>query len=117
MSRNISSPVLKEALQRISAEQIAISPDSLTKDELSTIIHKPQPEQKPVTNTETEQIRCLKSPDSIQGAHSDMSKKSNFKSVLEKKLQFSHSLPVIEQLPMHSVHSTNIAGKFQSSTQ
>ena len=101
-------------------EQTTVSPDSLTKDEPKTVTSKPQPKPrklKPVTNTDNEQIKCLTSPDSTSIAAGNMSRVSISQNVSEKDLPVPHSPPVLEQLSMHTEHSTDIAGNFQRTTQ
>ena len=71
----------------------------------------------PITNTDSEQTKCSTSPDSISSAASNMGILSTNQNVSEKNLPETHSPPALEQLSMHSEHSTNIAGHFQHTTQ
>ena len=101
-------------------EQTNISPDFVTDDEPSAITPKPQPKPrrlKPVTDTDNEQIKCLTSPDSTGSAAGSMHRVSISQNASEKHLPVSHSPPALEQLSMHSEHSTDIAGNFQHNTQ
>ena len=121
MPRNTCSPDKNKVYPKVNlTEQANISPDSLTDDEPSAITPKPQPKPrrlKPVTVTDNEQITCLTSPDSTTSAAGNMGRVSTTQNVSEKDLPVPHSPPVLEQLSMHTEHSTDIAGNFQRTTQ
>ena len=115
-----SSDTYKVYQSRKSTEEIPYPPDILTKDESSTFPVKPKPKPrrlKPITNTDNEQTKCSTSPDSTSSAASNMSRVSTTQNVSEKDLSVPHSPPVLEQLSMHTEHSTDIAGNFQRTTQ
>ena len=123
LPRHTSSSDSNKVYQsRKSTERIPYSADILTKDESSTFPLRPKPKPrrlKPVTNTctDNEQIRCSAQSDSTSSAVGNMGRASSSQSISEKNLPVPHSPPVLEQSPMHSEHSTDIAGNFQHNTQ
>ena len=120
MPRNTtsSSNSSKVSQERNSAEHI--SPDPLTKDVPSTVIHKPKPQLgklRPVINTENEEISCSVSPEGTSSAAGNTDKVNTCRDFSEENLPISHIPPAMEQFAMHSEESTDVAGNFQSNVQ
>ena len=120
MPRNTmsSSDSSKMSPKRNSAEHI--SPDPLTKDVPSTVIHKrkPQPGKlRPATTTENEEINCSVSPESTNSAAGNTDKVNTCQNISEENLPIPHIPPLMEQFAMHIEESTDVAGNFQSNTQ
>ena len=102
--------------RRNSTEQVAISPDLLTKNVQATYPPKPIPKPrklKPVSNTENKEISCLASPDSTSSAAGNMGIVNACQNVSEKNFPVPHISQSLEQF-MHSEESNDIA---QSNTQ
>ena len=120
MPRNMtsSSNSSKVSQKRNSVEHI--SPDPLTKDVPTTVVHKlkPQPGKfRPVINTENEEISCSVSPESTSSAVGNTDKVNTCHDFSEENLPIPHIPPAMEQFAMHSEESTDVAGKFQSNVK